>query len=52
VERTIATSETTQTQHRISVRDIRSPAKFCDYCELAIVITEAEFYAQFGRMPW
>ena len=26
--------------------------RICDYCELAQRLTQQEFYAQFGRMPW
>ena len=27
------------------------PARYCDICTVTEQITEAEFYAQFGRMP-
>jgi hypothetical protein len=29
-----------------------TPARWCDYCEKDELLTEPEFYAQFGRMPW
>lgn len=27
-------------------------ARYCDYCDKTEVITEAEFYSYFGRMPY
>jgi len=29
----------------------KGPAKHCMHCQTTIQISEADFYAQFGRMP-
>lgn len=30
---------------------MNKPVRYCDLCDLHEPITEAEFYAQFGKMP-
>ena len=34
------------------VRRVSKPVRVCRKCEAVEVLTQPEFYAQFGRMPW
>lgn len=34
------------------VRRVSKPVRFCRNCEAVELLTQPEFYAQFGRMPW
>jgi hypothetical protein len=37
---------------RPGIKSGNKPVKVCDYCEKEVKLTTAEFYAQFGRMPY
>jgi hypothetical protein len=34
------------------VRRVSKPVRLCGKCEAVELLTQPEFYAQFGRMPW